>query len=79
MGWGWSIYREKGHIRSFPNLIEDLFFQLGGPKPFKTNDCWFENKGFLKFVENEWKKFKVGGRSDYIIKGKFKLLKGSLR
>lgn len=47
-------------------------------KPFRVNDCWFENKYFISFVNKEWKSLKVEGRSDYVIKEKHKQLKGSL-
>ncbi|CAK8579097.1 unnamed protein product [Lathyrus sativus] len=42
-------------------------------------DSWFADKGFLKFVELEWKQIYVEGRSDFIVKEKLKMLKGSLK
>lgn len=50
-----------------------------GSKPFMVNDVWFEDKSFLPFVESEWNNLKVSGRSDYVLKKKFCLLKFSLR
>lgn len=50
-----------------------------GAKPFKSNDSWFINKAFLKFMEVEWKNLIVKGMSDFLIKEKFKLLKDRLK
>lgn len=50
-----------------------------GPKPFKVNDGWFDNKDFLPFVKQEWGKLRVAGRSDFVIKEKLRQLKDSLR
>lgn len=48
-------------------------------KPFKTNDSWFHNKYFFKFVEDEWKSIEVEGRSNLVIKEKLKALKVILK
>ncbi|XP_058741126.1 uncharacterized protein LOC131613476 [Vicia villosa] len=50
-----------------------------GPKPFMFNNTWFEDKNFLPFIESEWNKLKVVGRSDFVLKEKLRLLKYSLR
>lgn len=50
-----------------------------GPKPLIFNNAWFEDKNFLPFIEYEWNKLKVAGRSDFVLKDKLRLLKGSLR
>lgn len=50
-----------------------------GPDPFKVNYFWFERRDFLIFLEKEWPKIKLEGRSDFVLKEKLKLLKGSLR
>lgn len=50
-----------------------------GAKPFKTNNCWFNNKDLLKFMRKEWNVIKVEGRSDFVIKEKLKILKVNLR
>lgn len=49
-----------------------------GPKPFRVKDSWFDNAVFLPYVEKEWKNLQVGGRSDFILKEKMRLLKSSL-
>ncbi|XP_058753205.1 uncharacterized protein LOC131626408 [Vicia villosa] len=50
-----------------------------GPKPFKFNNEWFSCDSFYAFVEKEWKRFRVEGRGDYVLKQKLYLLKGSLK
>ncbi|XP_058777373.1 uncharacterized protein LOC131651709 [Vicia villosa] len=50
-----------------------------GPKPFMVNNSWFENKDFIPYVEQVWRNIKVEGRRDFVLKEKFRILKGSLR
>ncbi|XP_058752758.1 uncharacterized protein LOC131625938 [Vicia villosa] len=50
-----------------------------GPKPFRFNNEWFSLDSFLPFVEKEWKSLVVGGRGDFILKEKLRLLKDKLR
>lgn len=50
-----------------------------GPKPFNVLNVWFENINFFPFVEKEWSSLRVHGRSDFMLKEKLRLLKGSLR
>ncbi|XP_058721864.1 uncharacterized protein LOC131593391 [Vicia villosa] len=50
-----------------------------GPKPFKFDNEWFNNKEFLHFVEFEWKAIIVRGRGDFILKEKFRIIKDKLR
>ncbi|XP_058726223.1 uncharacterized protein LOC131597549 [Vicia villosa] len=50
-----------------------------GPKPFKFNNEWFQNKDFIGFLEKEWKEMEVYGRGDYVLKEKFRLLKSKLK
>ncbi|XP_058775034.1 uncharacterized protein LOC131649281 [Vicia villosa] len=50
-----------------------------GPKPFKVNNEWFNFKSFLPFVEKTWKEAVVEGRSDFVLKEKFRILKGRLK
>ncbi|XP_058780355.1 uncharacterized protein LOC131653996 [Vicia villosa] len=45
-----------------------------GPKSNRVNKEWFGNKGFLDFVESEWKGIDVTGREDYILKEKLRIL-----
>ncbi|XP_058761161.1 uncharacterized protein LOC131634509 [Vicia villosa] len=50
-----------------------------GPKPFKFNNEWFNNKDFTCFVEEEWKAIKVSGRGDFVFKEKFRIVKDRLK
>ncbi|XP_058758224.1 uncharacterized protein LOC131631444 [Vicia villosa] len=50
-----------------------------GPKPFKVNNEWFNFKSFLPLIEKTWKEAVVEGRSDFVLKEKFCILKGRLK
>ncbi|XP_019427226.1 PREDICTED: uncharacterized protein LOC109335545 [Lupinus angustifolius] len=50
-----------------------------GPSPFRTNNRWFSNVEFGKFVEGTWNDLEVNGRGSFILKEKLKLLKISLK
>ncbi|XP_058775200.1 uncharacterized protein LOC131649456 [Vicia villosa] len=49
------------------------------PKQFKVNNEWFNLNSFLPFVEKSWKEAIVEGRSDFVLKEKFRILKGRLK
>ncbi|XP_058726722.1 uncharacterized protein LOC131598106 [Vicia villosa] len=46
-----------------------------GPKPFKFNNEWFNDKSFFDFVKKEWEEIIVHGRGDFVLKEKFRLIK----
>ncbi|XP_058727126.1 uncharacterized protein LOC131598556 [Vicia villosa] len=50
-----------------------------GPKSFKINNEWFAFKSFIPFVEKSWKEIAIEGRSDFVLKEKFRILKERLR
>ncbi|XP_058784985.1 uncharacterized protein LOC131659881 [Vicia villosa] len=50
-----------------------------GPKPFKFNNEWFNDKNFFDFVKKEWEGIKVQGRGDFVLKEKFRLIKERLK
>ncbi|CAL0305463.1 unnamed protein product [Lupinus luteus] len=50
-----------------------------GPSPFRTNNCWFSDSEFGRFVEGTWSGLKVVGRGSFVFKEKLKLLKNSLK
>ncbi|XP_058760200.1 uncharacterized protein LOC131633504 [Vicia villosa] len=50
-----------------------------GPKPFKFNNEWFSLESFMPFGENEWKKIKLEGKGDFVLKEKLRLFKDKLR
>jgi len=45
-----------------------------GPKPFKTLDCWLEDRRFGAFVKETWG-VEIQGYGAYVLKEKLKLLK----
>ncbi|MCH93657.1 LINE-1 reverse transcriptase like, partial [Trifolium medium] len=50
-----------------------------GPKPFRFNNHWLNNKNFRKVVEGEWASYHVNGWMGFVLKEKMKHLKGALR
>ena len=50
-----------------------------GPKPFRFNNYWLENRKFKKVVEEAWRSYKGEGWMRVILKNKLKKLKEDLR
>nr|KYP65076.1 hypothetical protein KK1_019694 [Cajanus cajan] len=50
-----------------------------GPKPFRSLDCWFQDKNFMEFVRKAWSEIHVQGTGALILKEKLKGLKGKLK
>ena len=50
-----------------------------GPKPFRSIDAWFMEKGFREMVKNKWLSYSVQGSAFIKIKEKLKSLKGDLK
>ncbi|XP_057447160.1 uncharacterized protein LOC130738983 [Lotus japonicus] len=50
-----------------------------GPKPFRVLNFWFEDPGFKRFVEENWKGFQINGCGAFVLKEKLKLLKLKLQ
>lgn len=50
-----------------------------GPKPFKFNNEWFQNKDFLAFLEKEWKDMIVTGIGDFALKDKLRAQMGEFK
>jgi len=50
-----------------------------GPKPFRTIDAWFLERGFSEMVEDKWGSFGGHGNVIKVLKEKFKLLKADLK
>lgn len=68
--------------RSFSDcclIVMKIFIIDWEPKPFKTLNCWFSEKGFLEMVEKWWCSYKVQRKKEFALKEKLKLLKRDLR
>ena len=50
-----------------------------GPKPFRFNNYWLENRKFKKGVEEVWRSYRGDGWMGVILKNKLKRLKEELR
>ncbi|CAL0333597.1 unnamed protein product [Lupinus luteus] len=78
----WGRLVQMGLKRVFsdhcPILLKNEIHDWG-PSPFRTNNCWFSEGGFINFVASEWSKMMVSGRGSFVFKEKLKLLKKSLK
>lgn len=50
-----------------------------GFKPFRALDCWWDDKGVVKFVVEFWSSMEVEGWGEYVLKEKLKRLKMKLK
>ncbi|MCI08477.1 transposon TX1 putative protein, partial [Trifolium medium] len=50
-----------------------------GPRPFRFNNYWLENKDFTKVVENYWMNNNLTGWMAYVLKEKLKGLKATIK
>ena len=50
-----------------------------GPKPFRTIDAWFMERGFCEMVKEKWNSYPVQGSAFEKFKEKLKCLKGDLK
>ncbi|PNX99671.1 cysteine-rich receptor-like protein kinase, partial [Trifolium pratense] len=50
-----------------------------GPKPFRFNNFWLENKKLIEVVESFWESYNVEGWMGFVLKEKLKVLKSILR
>jgi hypothetical protein len=60
-------------------LILKNFSNEWGPKPFRFNNHWLENKNFKKVVEASWRGFEVSGFMGFVLKEKLRGLKFKLK
>ncbi|XP_058746404.1 uncharacterized protein LOC131619312 [Vicia villosa] len=78
----WGVVGQRICSRDISNhfpiwLVKDN--EDWGPKSFKINNEWFTFKSFIPFVEKSWKEIVIEGRSDFVLKEKFRILKERLR
>ncbi|KAK2458146.1 DNA-(apurinic or apyrimidinic site) endonuclease [Trifolium repens] len=78
--WGnvelWVLLRD---ISDHCPLLLKYNFEDWGPKPFRFNNFWLDNRKFKGVVESLWRNFNVNGWMGFVLQEKLKLLKSSLR
>ncbi|WJX66218.1 hypothetical protein P8452_50797 [Trifolium repens] len=78
--WGnVSLWGLKRDVSDHCPLIVKYDGHDWGPKPFRFNNFWLNNKAFPKLVEEAWNSFQVCGSKGFVLKEKLKLLKGTIR
>jgi len=50
-----------------------------GPKPFRSIDAWFMERGFRAMVKDKWNSYVIQGNAITVLKEKMKRLKGDLK
>ncbi|MCI04813.1 endonuclease/exonuclease/phosphatase family protein, partial [Trifolium medium] len=50
-----------------------------GPRPLRMLKCWKDVPGYDLFVREKWASFQVDGWGGFVLKEKFKMIKGALK
>ncbi|PNY09246.1 cysteine-rich receptor-like protein kinase [Trifolium pratense] len=50
-----------------------------GPRPSRMLKCWKDVPGYKVFVREKWNSFQMDGWGGFVLKEKFKLIKGALK
>ncbi|GAU51435.1 hypothetical protein TSUD_413350 [Trifolium subterraneum] len=50
-----------------------------GPRPSRMFKCWRDVPGYNRFVRDNWNSLQVEGWGGFVLKGKFKMIKATLR
>lgn len=50
-----------------------------GPRPLRMLKCWQDLPGYHQFVQEKWQSLQVEGWGGYVLREKFKLIKGALK
>jgi hypothetical protein len=82
----WSSFWGDQILRVLPRVVSDhcpLLLKssniVSGPKPFRFCNHWLHHDGFVKLVEEGWVMNNVTGWMGFILKEKFKTLKGIIK
>ena len=62
----------------FPIVLEGGSFQRGR-KPFRFENMWLKDEGFVERVRSWWESYNVLGASSFVLTNKLKLLKNDLK
>jgi len=72
-------YMQRREVSDHCAIVVKYVEKNWGPKPFRSIDAWFMEKGFSEMVKNNWSSYPVQGSVFIKIKEKLKLLKGDLK
>jgi hypothetical protein len=74
--WGWgSLWVLPRDVSDHCPLLLKYLNRDWGPKPFRFNNFWLENKNLPKVVESYWSNHHVEGWMGFVVKEKLKGLK----
>jgi hypothetical protein len=78
--WGdvmlWALPRD---VSDHCPLVLKYSHNDWGPKPFRFNNFWLDNKKCIELVEDFWRGHHIDGWMSFVLKEKLKLLKPILR
>ena len=72
-------YVQRREVSDHCALVVKAVEKDWGPKPFRSIDAWFMEKGFREMVKNYWSSYSVQGSAFIKFKEKLKALKGDLK
>jgi len=72
-------YVQRREVSDHCALVVKSVVKDWGPKPFRTIDAWFMDRGFQEMVKDKWNSYPAQGSGFLRFKEKLKLLKGDLK
>lgn len=78
----WPNSNQKGLHRTLSDhvpIVLEIKVRDWGPKPFRSLNAWLLHPEFKDFVCNKWGSYNITGWGAFVVKEKFKLLKGDLK
>jgi len=72
-------YVQRREISDHCALVVKSVVKDWGPKPFRTIDAWFMERGFMDMVKDRWASYPDKGNAFMAFKEKLKCLKGDLK
>ena len=72
-------YAQQREVSDHCAIVVKSLDKAWGPKPFRTIDAWFTERGFCEMVKNNWNSYSLQGSVFQKIKKKLKRLKGDIK
>ncbi|GAU27940.1 hypothetical protein TSUD_146550 [Trifolium subterraneum] len=75
----WPYCKQEARLRGVSDhcpLILSANEEDWGPRPSRMLKCWNLVPGYNKFVRDKWNSFQVNGWGGFVLKEKFKMIKG---
>ena len=63
----------------FSIVLEVGFFHHKGRRPFRFENMWLKDEGFVEIVRSWWESYHFQGAPSFVLANKLKLLKNDLK